>query len=340
MILNSEMQRLRVEMPINNSGLLFEKSKIPILKLENYRILPNLLDGDAPKEFIKAYIFERDSPVRKSNPKTWHKYIAKTAEKWYPHESVIEYMINKIGSVLGLNVNKVHLVQANGQIRFLSQYFLKENERLIHGAEICGEHLKDQIFAKEVANNKKSAREFFTFEFIEEALKCVYPDNYEALIEGLIDMIVFDAIIGNNDRHFYNWGVIDNKTDSNKIVRFAPIYDSARGLYWNMSDENIRYTLKVDNSGGRRIMNYVNEASPRISIESNVNANHFELLSFIINQRSQHKPKVIELTSSEMEKKVLRLLYDNFAKYFCVERNEIISKTLTNRFIQIRNLLI
>jgi len=340
MVVNISPQKLRIETTIHTSGILFAQSKIPLLKEENYTIIQVPLDGDAPKEFIKAYIFEQNGSVRKSNPQSWHKFIAKTAEKWYPHESVIEYMINKIGDVLGLEMNQTYLVRANGQIRFLSQHFHSEDERLTHGAEICGEHLKDHSFAQEVAKDKKTARELFTFEFIEEAIKCVYPENYNKLIESLVKMIVFDGIVGNNDRHFYNWGVIENKKDLSSTLRFAPIYDSARGLFWNMHDDNIRNTLAVDKTGGKRVFNYIKDASPRISLESNHKANHFDLLSFIIQHRSQYRDLITELTSLEMENKVVDYLRVNFTQFFCNERNEIIAITLRNRFIQIRNLLI
>lgn len=331
---------LRIESPLNNSGILYAKGRISILKKQDYEVLPDLLDGDAPKQFIKAYIYEQDGHVRKHKKETWHKFIAKTAEKWYPHESVIEFMLNKIGEVMGVEMNQSYLVIANGQIRFLSQYFLNKDERLTHGAEICGEHLKDHDFAKEVAENKKTARELFTFEFIEEAIRCVYPRCYEEIMQGFVSMLVFDAIIGSNDRHFYNWGVIENKKNAEGRVRFSPIYDTARGLYWNMSDENIKQTLHIDKTGGRRIFNYTREAAPRVGVEGNPTANHFDLLAFILRQRGQYRDIVLQYSTVELEEAVFRYLRNTFFPFFSAERCEIILKVLENRFKQIRELLI
>ena len=128
--------KLRIEKSENSSGSLLELKQISILKEEDYYVETIGLDGDAPKQFIKAYFFEPDSGIKRRNLNTWAPFIAKSAEKWYPHESVIEYMINRIGIELGLNMNEVKLVRANGHIRFLSRYFLKSNEVLVHGAEI------------------------------------------------------------------------------------------------------------------------------------------------------------------------------------------------------------
>ena len=47
--------------------------------------------------------------------------------------------------------------------------------------------------------------------------------------EAFIDMIVFDTIIMNTDRHYGNFGVIvENKT--NKIIKLAPIFDNGASL--------------------------------------------------------------------------------------------------------------
>jgi HipA-like C-terminal domain len=257
---------LRVEQSQNSSGAIQNFTKIPVLRETDYYVVDIGLDGDAPKQFIKAYFFEPDSTIRKKNRKTWIPFIAKSAEKWYPHESVIEYMINRIGITLGLNMNEVKLVVANGQIRFLSKYFRKSNEVLVHGAEICGEYLDDKDLAAQIANNKKTSRQLFTFEFICEAIRYVFPEACESLITDLVRMIAFDAIVGNNDRHFYNWGVINTVKKTGKPPKFAPIYDSARGLMWNESEQNIVKHHTHQRDEGKKIVNYVAEAKPRISV--------------------------------------------------------------------------
>ncbi len=122
--------KLRIEKSIECSGRLLSTYRIPLLKEDDYSVKDDELDGDAPKQFIRAYFYEQDGSVRKSSPSSWPKYIAKTAEKWYPHESVIEYMINRIGQELGLKVNDVKLVRANSQIRFLCISPLKDWTKL------------------------------------------------------------------------------------------------------------------------------------------------------------------------------------------------------------------
>lgn len=330
--------RLRIETSINRSGILFNKKLIPTLKEKDYYIVDQELDGDAPKQFIKAYFYKEGSGITKRNRKSWFSYIAKTAEKWYPHESVIEYMINRIGQEIGLHMNEIELIIGNDQIRFLSKYFLNKNEKLVHGAEICGEHLGDTDMAKEIAEDKNSARELFTFEFIKEAITSVFPSCHDCIVEDLVRMIVFDGLVGNNDRHFYNWGVIDTTKKTRNALRLAPIYDSARGLLWNFSDENIATTYQSHISGSGKIEKYIEAASPRISIEANKEANHFELIKYLKKENKTYEEIVNHLSSVENEEKVIKMVSKEFYPFFIPERRKLTTIILKSRFKKVREI--
>lgn len=74
-----------------------------------------------------------------------------------------------------------------------------------------------------------------------------YRNLGEGCYQELLDMLVFDAIILNEDRHFGNFGVlVDNHT--NKIVAMAPIFDNGLSLLcYGMKDdfENIKNYAKT-----------------------------------------------------------------------------------------------
>ncbi|MEK8021541.1 MAG: XRE family transcriptional regulator [Candidatus Parabeggiatoa sp.] len=66
---------------------------------------------------------------------------------------------------------------------------------------------------------------------------------YQALGEkyyaSLVDMLVFDAVICNEDRHFGNFGlIVDNET--NKIVETAPIFDNGLSLFNYAMEEDLK----------------------------------------------------------------------------------------------------
>jgi hypothetical protein len=61
----------------------------------------------------------------------------------------------------------------------------------------------------------------------------------ESYYESLVDMLIFDAVICNRDRHFSNFGlIVDNKT--NKIVDTAPIFDNGLSLFNYAMEEDLQ----------------------------------------------------------------------------------------------------
>ncbi len=79
------------------------------------------------------------------------------------------------------------------------------------------------------------------FKFVEDYSLTKVVDYLKALgneyYDAFSDMIIFDAITFNTDRHFGNFGLlVDNKT--NKPIKFAPIFDNGMSLFnFAMEDE-------------------------------------------------------------------------------------------------------
>lgn len=151
-------------------------------------------------------------------------------------------------------------------------------------------------------------------------------------------MIAFDALVGNNDRHFYNWGVIDNKKKTHKPLKLAPIYDSARGLLWNFSDDNVIATYNAQLAGSNKVNKYIESACPRISIENNKEANHFDLIKHVKEDNKEYKKIVNELASVENEERVIEMIEKEFYSFFIVERARLTSTIIRSRFKRVREI--
>jgi hypothetical protein len=79
-------------------------------------------------------------------------------------------------------------------------------------------------------------------------------------------MLLFDALVGNNDRHFYNWGVI-RSVELRQEPCFSPIYDTARGLLWNESEEKIVDLALSDARAKVYLQKYIKGSRPKIGWE-------------------------------------------------------------------------
>ncbi len=305
---------------------------IPSLKVDKYRIIKETsVGGDAPKELLRVYEFE-NGKKRIHNPHNWSIYIAKTGHKWYPYESITEYILNKIGECLGLCIAESKLYMVNGQVRFLSKLFRNEkNQVLEHGAELYSGYLGDKEFVEQIEENRM-ARDFFTIKFTLETLKHSYPYQYETIFNDFITMLVFDAVIGNNDRHFYNWGVIKHLNDKHQPY-FSPIYDTARALFWNRREDDIQKLHKNHYQRNKLLENYVTKSKPKIGLENKSNASHLDIIKALCSKRYGNTKEIVnDLINDEKIQACNDLLNGELRPLLSLERLSLITECLNLRY--------
>ena len=214
----------------------------------------------------------------------------------YTPENWSEVLAFEIGTALGFKILKYDLAIYNGRIGCISKNMItpNDNESLVEGHSILSHH--DPTY--DPSDKKSYSR--YTFEFVQNALKAY---NAEFYIQEFIRTLIFDAIIGNSDRHQSNWGIIEsiniteietNKnnfvflfkkhTKQRKILEFnvikkaAPIYDSGCCLGREFSEEQIQQHLDIQSKFDKYIRNGVSEL--RIE-ETRKKPSHEELLRFI-----------------------------------------------------------
>lgn len=224
-----------------------------ILRDGYYQVLPHSITGEAPKEFIRVYSYGTGT---RRNQKTWPSFIAKVGHKSYPTESITEQLISRIGQLMGLNMADSCLALAHGQLRFMSRYFLNQDQSLVHGAQVLGAYMEDDRFVRDV--------------------ETVFPNDHQRLLASFVDMLAFDAIVGNNDRHHYNWGVVVHARESHKPY-FSPIYDSARALFWNELEQKV---VSLQASPARRadiLRSYIEKSRPQTGWDGVTGLDNFRL---------------------------------------------------------------
>lgn len=328
--------KLRKEVSVQFSGNIEFEFIEKLFEKHYYVLEEKWLDGDAPKQYIKVYRYEKGKAFG-SKLKNWVGYYAKFGGKSYPHESVLEYTINKIGDALGIKMNETKLVIANGQIRFLSKDFLKKGKKLIHAIELLAEYIEDRELVTLVNKDRKNRREYMTFELFEDAINSVCHRNKKDILKSLIQLITYDAIVGNNDRHFYNWGLIgDTKKSQNDPPIFSPIYDTARALLWNTVESKVIEMYKEHLSGSDKIDKYILKTLPRLSFNDKPNANHFELLSFLSQRNEWYKEIIYSLINKEKENIVMETFEKCYFKFYNFERSELMKIILQKRFAKLR----
>ncbi len=311
---------------------------LEVIKSRDYQWLRDYtLSGDAPKGFVRIYDYEADSMVRRRSPKTWTQYIAKTGHKWYPMESVTEYLLNRLGTVFGLEMADSRLCIINGQLRFLSRYFLRKNEELVHGAEIFAGYMEDLAFVESIEQANLS-RELFTLQFVEKAVEKAFPSEEQYIMRDLVRLLLYDALVGNNDRHFYNWAVI-RSIYSNAPARFSPIYDTARGLFWNVSDERLEMRMQQKDVS-RYVKKYCDTSRPKLGWEGEGELNHFRLVKKIFESEFYIiHGEMRELFSEKVLFSMKETINEEFSRLLSPTRRLMINECLEYRHKKIQEVI-
>ena len=240
--------------------------------------------GEAPKDLVffggwhHAYIAKAPAPWKK----------CKTRDQVGPLECATEYMISRVGNHLPVKLAESRLARlrtpngSHDDVRFMSRYFLKRHqEQLVHGIELVAAafDLAPTDLEKQIPPNQE--RDFYTVDMVNEVFDIYSRPSHELycqLRDAFARMMAFDALVGVNDRHPWNWGVVQNVVNRDTRPRFSPIYDTARGLFWNHSDEELQ-----GRSSEKLVESYAEGSKPLIAHPGGGRRTHFDVIDYMVN---------------------------------------------------------
>lgn len=283
--------------------------------------------GNAPKNLIRLYEYGVGT---KRRPSSWPTYIAKVGKTNYPVESITEHLFTRIGQEIGLDIADSRLLRIDGQVRFLSRFFRKREETLVHGAEIFSQYLNDPAIVDEIEAAKLD-REFLTFQFAIAALRDTFgAEIVEQLIEGFVTMIGFDAIVGNADRHHFNWGIITHDRGL-RPPRFSPVFDTARGLYWDHSDEQVAALEAKLGGACPEVDGYINRCRAKVGWEGQKQVKQFDLIEGIVRDYPEYRRALRRLAQPDLVDRVAQILNEEFTPLMTYARRRLILSVLSQR---------
>jgi len=211
----------------------------------------------------------------------------------------------------------------------LSEYFLTDDESLVHGAEIFAGYLADDREFVRNVEELKMTQEIFTFQVVETAVRSRFPAEADDLLRNFVRLIGFDAVVGNNDRHYFNWGVI-TQVSGLRPPRFSPIYDTARALFWNTDEAGL---VKFDRPGefDRHLVKYALSCHPKTGWDGLRSPNHFDLVRKIVEDRPVYWETLAGLYLPDLPVRVEKLLDTEFAGLFSERRRKFIVGCIQKR---------
>ncbi|AKU26557.1 MULTISPECIES: HipA domain-containing protein [Geobacillus] len=145
-------------------------------------------------------------------------------------EDITELIAAEIGAIFGLEMMSVEIVTRNGRRGCLLRNFVKEYDAKM--AEEGG------VLLSALVDDYKELQEssLKDMELIDAGFKIMKKFVYwETIKSEFIDMQLFDILIGNQDRHPFNWQLLFLETGA----KFSPIYDNGASLGFRFEDEKL-----------------------------------------------------------------------------------------------------
>lgn len=156
--------------------------------------------------------------ISPNDEKFYFKTSVNRGRKDYKYEFWSEIITSELGVSLGFNVLHYYVASLDNLIGCISKSIINENEEEHHE----GYRFIIQKYPEFATNFKKT----HSFQKIIGSLENIELDH---LKKQVIEMLIFDAIIGNTDRHSENWALIINKREEyQKIEGFLAQINSAK----------------------------------------------------------------------------------------------------------------
>ena len=198
-------------------------------------------------------------------------------------EPYSEFYASQIADTMGLDITYYNLGKWRGKINSVCEVFSSKEKAFI---PIC--HLVTDGGWKAVLEYYKGLGEEF--------------------YNSLVDMLIFDIIIVNTDRHFGNFGfLVDCQT--NKIVKTAPIFDNGLSLFHDALDDDME---SLDKYAKTRYMKNANDFMlfSQTIIDSRVQKKVKKLINFKFTKHSKYNlsTKRLKQIESFIQRRVLALL--------------------------------
>jgi hypothetical protein len=190
-----------------------------------------------------------------SKPKFWFR---RDEEDWLFKEARLttgedwsEKVASEIAALLGLPTHQAELAIWNGKRGCAVRSFLPSKQSvLVHGNELLGGLIagydKQKLFGQSD----------HTFDNIVAVMQRLFPSpkqRREASFR-MVGYLVFDALVGNTDRHHQNWGVLLKfRTGVDQVpkveVELAPTFDHASSLGRELTDDRRERYLREQTIG-------------------------------------------------------------------------------------------
>ena len=220
-------------------------------------------------------------------------------------EHISEHLAHQIGNILGVETAAVEIGVYHGREGSMSFLINKPDEAIVEGAVfITGKHPDYNLDLMQETHTGR----YYCIDHLLEVSDSL------AVVDRWVQMMLFDYLIGNADRHQNNWAILVSYADEQKSSlqgRVSPLYDNGSSLCCFVNERLARDYLGRDTKRFEALVNTKSRSMIRIDGFKKQRPTHVEVVKYIL-QRYSYALEFGHIIISKMTSDRIDTLLDEY----------------------------